>query len=134
MLVPKRALDSVGGFREEFFLYYEEVELQLRLRLNGWSVRLVPTAVCGQEPGNLTAYLRVRNRILLTTAFPYYFDQRLRFSLLEAVRTCAISVRDRRSRNRVGVARAVGRCEGESGPPTARADLRVVGLGRGDRR
>ncbi len=97
LLVRKRALDSVGGgLREEFFLYYEEVEFQLRLRLNGWSVRIVPSAVCGQEPGNLTAYLRVRNRILLTAAFPYYFDRRLRFSLFEAVRTGAISLRDRR--------------------------------------
>jgi GT2 family glycosyltransferase len=96
LLVRTRALQSVGGFREEFFLYYEEVEFQLRLRLHGWSVRLVPTALCGQEPGNLTAYLRVRNRMLLTKAFPYYFDQRLRFSLLEAVRACAISLRDKK--------------------------------------
>ncbi|MFI6762798.1 glycosyltransferase family 2 protein [Micromonospora sp. NPDC050417] len=96
LLVRKRALDSGGTFREEFFLYFEEVEIQLRLRLQGWSVRLVPNAVCSQEPGNFTAYLRVRNRILLLAMFPHYFDLRLRFSLLDFARTCAMALRDRR--------------------------------------
>jgi GT2 family glycosyltransferase len=96
LLIRRSALESAGAFREDFFLYFEEVELQLRLRLQGWSVRLVPSAVCSQEPGNFTAYLRVRNRILLLAAFPYYFDLRLRFSLLDFAKTCVMAVRDRR--------------------------------------
>jgi GT2 family glycosyltransferase len=96
LLVRKSALKAAGPMRDDFFLYFEEVEFQLRLRLSGWSVRLVPGAVCSQEPGNLTAYLRVRNRILLIRAFPYYFDLRLRFSLLDTVKTCAIALRNRR--------------------------------------
>jgi GT2 family glycosyltransferase len=96
LLVRKGALQRAGGFREDFFLYFEEVELQLRLRLSGWSVRVVPAAVCAQEPGNFTAYLQVRNRILLLRAFPSYFDRRLRFSLLDVLKTCAKSLRDGR--------------------------------------
>ncbi|MEU7797887.1 glycosyltransferase family 2 protein [Micromonospora arborensis] len=96
LLVRKSALEAVGHLREDFFLYFEEVEFQLRLRLQGWTVRLVPNAVCAQEPGNYTPYLRVRNRILFLSAFPHYFDLRLRFSLLDFVRTCAIAIRDRR--------------------------------------
>jgi N-acetylglucosaminyl-diphospho-decaprenol L-rhamnosyltransferase len=97
VLVRKRALNSIGGrLRDDFFLYFDDVDLGLRLHLAGWSVRLVPTALAGQEPGRFTAYLRVRNRVLFIAAFPFYFDQRLRFSLLEAVRLGAISLRDRR--------------------------------------
>ena len=43
MLRPRALLD-VGGFDEEYFLYFEEVDLCHRLRRAGWRVRVVPTA------------------------------------------------------------------------------------------
>jgi GT2 family glycosyltransferase len=36
------AVRSVGGFNERLFIYLEDIELGLRLRLNGWSCRYVP--------------------------------------------------------------------------------------------
>jgi N-acetylglucosaminyl-diphospho-decaprenol L-rhamnosyltransferase len=35
MAIPAREFDELGGFAEEFFLYHEDVDLSLRLRLAG---------------------------------------------------------------------------------------------------
>jgi GT2 family glycosyltransferase len=41
-LYRRSAVDEVGGFEERFFLYLEDVELGLRLRLAGWSCLYEP--------------------------------------------------------------------------------------------
>lgn len=92
LLLRKEALRRVGGFDERYFLYFEEVDLQLRLRLAGWSVRIVPSAVCSQEPGAFTPYLRVRNRALLQRSFPHLFDQRPRVTTVDTLRVLALGL------------------------------------------
>lgn len=52
---------SIGGFREEYFLYVEEVDLQYRLRRLGYHTLLVHSAVAYQTPGNYTLYFKYRN-------------------------------------------------------------------------
>jgi GT2 family glycosyltransferase len=42
LVLRRDALDEVGLFDEEFFLYSEEVDLQLRLRRAGWKVEYFP--------------------------------------------------------------------------------------------
>ncbi|MDF2181403.1 glycosyltransferase family 2 protein [Neptuniibacter sp. CAU 1671] len=42
MLLRKDVFESIGGFDEGFFLYYEDVDLCARLRLAGWKVMLEP--------------------------------------------------------------------------------------------
>lgn len=42
MLMPRRALDEVGGFDEQFFMYAEDIDLCLRFIANGWRVRYWP--------------------------------------------------------------------------------------------
>lgn len=42
MLIPSTVYESIGGFDENYFLYYEDVDLCTRLRLRGWAVCLDP--------------------------------------------------------------------------------------------
>lgn len=43
LLLRPEALRQVNGFDEDYFLYYEETDLCLRLRQHGWRVLLVPS-------------------------------------------------------------------------------------------
>jgi GT2 family glycosyltransferase len=45
MAIPLRTWRQVGGFEERFFLYHEDVDLSLRLRLRGDALGIEPTAV-----------------------------------------------------------------------------------------
>jgi GT2 family glycosyltransferase len=42
LVLRREALEAVGLFDEEFFLYSEEVDLQFRLRQAGWEVHYFP--------------------------------------------------------------------------------------------
>jgi GT2 family glycosyltransferase len=107
LLIRKTALKHVGGFDERYFLYFEEIELQLRMRLAGWSIRMVPGAVCSQEPGNFRPYLRLRNRALLQRSFPALFDQRPRVLFWDVLRVSLLGLKQRRWGTLLEVAHAL---------------------------
>ncbi len=44
MLLPRKAWDSVRGFDERYFFYFEDVDLCMRLRRQGWGVLYDPSA------------------------------------------------------------------------------------------
>ena len=52
MLARMEALAGVGFFDEEFFLYFEDVDLCRRLRTAGWRVRVQPAARCAHSEGH----------------------------------------------------------------------------------
>lgn len=57
------ALRRVGPMDEDYFLYYEELDYQMRMRGAGWQLAIVPDATAAQEPGMVPPYLEARNRI-----------------------------------------------------------------------
>jgi N-acetylglucosaminyl-diphospho-decaprenol L-rhamnosyltransferase len=63
VLLRARALMDTGLLNERYHHYYDDVELGVRLNQAGWSVECVCGAVARQEPGGLSEYYRVRNRL-----------------------------------------------------------------------
>jgi GT2 family glycosyltransferase len=54
MLVRRTVFDQIGGFDPRYFIYEEDVELCLRVREAGWTIRYVPEALVyhkGQASG-----------------------------------------------------------------------------------
>ncbi|HEX8122849.1 MAG TPA: glycosyltransferase family 2 protein [Solirubrobacteraceae bacterium] len=63
VLVRTAAMADVGRLPTRYFHYYDDVELGVRLNQAGWRVECVTGAVARQEPGLLSEYYRVRNRL-----------------------------------------------------------------------
>jgi GT2 family glycosyltransferase len=59
MLVRREAFDEVGAFDEQFFLFFEELDLAQRLRRAGWSVELVADAAAEHEVATSRASTRL---------------------------------------------------------------------------
>jgi N-acetylglucosaminyl-diphospho-decaprenol L-rhamnosyltransferase len=51
---------QVGGFDERFFLYFEEVDLSLRVRQAGWFTYYLATAQCSHTGGGSSRQVRAR--------------------------------------------------------------------------
>jgi len=49
LAIPLRTWHEVGGFPEQFFLYHEDVDISLRLRLRGGTLGIEPTAVVDHD-------------------------------------------------------------------------------------
>lgn len=49
LAIPLRTWNEVGGFPGEFFLYHEDVDLSLRLRLRGGTLGIEPAAVVDHD-------------------------------------------------------------------------------------
>ncbi len=71
MMVPKSALKAVGPMREDYFLYYEEIDWCERMHQAGYGVWVEPRALVWHKEsmtmstlGNSKTYYMTRNRIL----------------------------------------------------------------------
>jgi GT2 family glycosyltransferase len=77
MMLRREVLETVGGFDEAFFLYFEEVDLCLRIKAAGWECWYVPESrvmhVRGQSTG-VTALEQKPRRLP-----PYWFESRRRY-------------------------------------------------------
>ena len=49
LAIPRSAWERLGGFPERFFLYHEDVDISLRLRLGGGALGIEPTAVVDHD-------------------------------------------------------------------------------------
>ena len=51
MMLRRQVWDATGGFDPAYFLYYEDIDLCLRARRDGWEVGVVPRATAIHESG-----------------------------------------------------------------------------------
>ncbi len=49
LAIPRRTWERLGGFPERFFLYHEDVDLSLRLRLGGGALGVEPAAIVDHD-------------------------------------------------------------------------------------
>jgi GT2 family glycosyltransferase len=57
LLLRRQALEEVGLFDETFFLYFEEVDLCLRLHRAGWEMRFYPDVMVMHHKGELSGHV-----------------------------------------------------------------------------
>ena len=98
-LYRRAAVLDVGGFDERFFMYLEDVDLALRLRLAGWICRYEPVVARHASQGSSRALSRplthwvARNTLLLVAkAFPLRWAP---FVLYRQVALASHAARDR---------------------------------------
>jgi len=72
LLINRKMLEDVGYFDENFFMYYEDVDLFWRARLKGWRMFFTPKSVVrhfhcgtGKEWSYSFTYHVIRNRLLM---------------------------------------------------------------------
>jgi N-acetylglucosaminyl-diphospho-decaprenol L-rhamnosyltransferase len=58
LVIRRSAFDEVGGFDETFFMYYEEVDLCLRMRERGWQILFAPVTTVTHASGASTSQHR----------------------------------------------------------------------------
>ncbi len=71
-LYSAKMLQQIGLFDEDFFAYFEDVDIAFRAQLAGWQVRYTPNAVAyhhiggtSSKLGSFTRYHSIKNFILL---------------------------------------------------------------------
>ncbi len=72
VLYRRSALEQIGGFDPDFFAYYEDVDVALRLRKAGWKCMFVPSAVV-YHYGSATAGVDSPLKTYLLERNKYYY-------------------------------------------------------------
>ena len=75
LLVRKSVLEEVGALDEDFFMYYEEVDLCFRIKCAGYRVVFVPEAAIVHLGGRSAAQVPVRKRIAAMTSLLKFFKK-----------------------------------------------------------
>ena len=81
--MDRKVYEEVGGFDDEFFAYYEDVDLGWRMWVQGYETHYAPLAVCyhhhsatsSRLPSEMIRLLQVRNPLL--ACFKNYDDENL---------------------------------------------------------
>jgi len=82
MMVKKSIIDIVGGFDPDFFLYYEETELQYRISKLGYKIMNVPQSkIIHLEGASITNNEQKINLIL--NSYKLYLSKIYKFTLIQ---------------------------------------------------
>ncbi|MBI1834150.1 MAG: glycosyltransferase family 2 protein [Candidatus Andersenbacteria bacterium] len=72
MLIRRQTFEQLKGFNEEFFMYWEDVDLCRRARVGGWKVVIEPTIKVRHERGASLSNKRVKARLYDASADKYF--------------------------------------------------------------
>lgn len=72
MFVRKSVFDEVGYFDPEFFLYFEESELQFRIKQEGWHAYILPDAEIYHFEGKSTKKKKAKTEAKLKSEYLFY--------------------------------------------------------------
>ncbi len=87
VLFRRGALDDVGLLEERFFIYEDELDLSLRLRMKGWTIRWTPRSVVWHFTGTPGLAVRTRQAYPPRRAFLVTRNRWLVIARLYQVRT-----------------------------------------------
>ncbi len=82
MVGRREALKAVDGFDKAIFMYYEDVDLCLRLKASGWDVHYVPEAVARHIGGHSSS--QALDRMLVASDRSYRYFTTKHFGLFSA--------------------------------------------------
>ncbi len=86
LMVRKSILDDIGYFDEQFFLYFEDIDLCYRIREEGWKIYYFPRAKVFHEGGASTSLLNFSFRYEYRKSQIYFYkkhNSKLSFILLQ---------------------------------------------------
>jgi GT2 family glycosyltransferase len=78
-------LKQIGLFDENFFAYYEDVDLSFRAQLTGWKVRYVPTAIAYHQIGATSSKIKGFTTYQTLKNLPLLFWKNVPISLMPRV-------------------------------------------------
>lgn len=75
LLCRRTAVEEAGFFDERFFLYFEDIDLCLRMRNNGWDLVYLPQARVSHEGGASTGRQRASSRFFYRESQLYFYQK-----------------------------------------------------------
>jgi len=75
LMTRKEVLEDVGLFDENFFLYFEDIDLCYRIRKKGWSLLFFPQARVFHKGGTSTQQDKVRSRFEYRRSQLYFYQK-----------------------------------------------------------
>lgn len=73
MMIRKSAIEKVGKFDDDFFMYFEETELTYRIKKNGYKVISIPEAKIIHLEGKSTKFKENRYHMFLESKYKYFY-------------------------------------------------------------
>lgn len=73
LAIRRCAFESIGGFDDSFFMYYEEVDLCLRMRDKGWEIYFAPVTTVTHVGGASTSQLRAEMHAQWFTSIQHFY-------------------------------------------------------------
>lgn len=73
LFVRKTILEEIGNLDENYFMYYEEVDLCYRIRMRGWKIIFLPDAMITHYGGHSSKQVPVEKRMMMLSSLLFFF-------------------------------------------------------------